>query len=102
MREDLTKLVEEWESMAKGVTQFDAALRVAALKVREVLDTHPERQTDTEWAAGFADNGEVYNIYRSQREAESYVRSMNEVGAKMVVLTRRYTPSVQTAWAPFE
>lgn len=40
----LNELVQEWEYMAKGTTQFDAALRVAALKVREVLAKHPEEQ----------------------------------------------------------
>jgi hypothetical protein len=52
----------------------------------------------TEWGAGFAETGEIYNAYRTQREAESYVRSMNEVDAGMVVMAREYTPEVSTDW----
>lgn len=53
-----------------------------------------------EWGAGFRNESTVrlYNPYRTQREAESYVKSMGEVGANMVVLTREYTPAVSTDW----
>jgi hypothetical protein len=100
LRRGLEDLVKEWESMAKGTTQFDATLRVAALKVREVLDAHPEHRTITEWGSGFAETGAIYNHHYTQREAEVYVESMNKVGAQMIVMSREHTPMVATAWAP--
>lgn len=39
MTDELDNLVTEWETMAQGMTQFDAALRVCALKLREALST---------------------------------------------------------------
>ena len=49
----LIELAEEWEDMARGMTQFDTALRVAAFKLREVLDKYPEPEPVIEWGAGF-------------------------------------------------
>lgn len=96
--EALEELAAEWEDMARGTSQFDAALRVCALKVREVLAAYPKTEPITEWGAGFVETGQKYNSYRTQREAESFVRSMNEVGADMMVMTREYMPAVSTDW----
>lgn len=95
--EALEELAAEWEGMARGTSQFDATLRVCALKVRGVLAAYPEAEPVPEWAAGFED-GQVYNRYRTQDKAEAFVKDMNESDANMVVLTREYTPAFSTEW----
>jgi hypothetical protein len=101
LREELEDLASVWESLGHGGTSLmENTLRVSARQLREALQRNPEPEPVIEWGAGFEDDGSLYNPYRTQREAESYAKSMNEVGARMIVLTRTYTPAVSTAWVP--
>jgi len=38
LADTLEDLAKEWDDMARGMTQFDAALRVCALKLRQALE----------------------------------------------------------------
>lgn len=51
-----------------------------------------------EWAAAHAENGVVYNVYRTQDEAQAFVDTMAEVGHPMVIKRRTHTPATYTAW----
>jgi len=53
-----------------------------------------------EWASAFRATGARYNYHRTQAEAEDFVKSMNEVDADMVVITRQHTPATSTEWRP--
>ena len=93
-RNELATVLETAYDLNPGMGSFE----LLAHAVLAAGYTRP--RTVTEWAAGFERTGNIYNVHRTQEEAQKFVDEMRELGADMVVMTREVLPQDASDWSP--
>lgn len=101
----LRDLAADMDNARYGSTAYTAPngmRKNAHDQIMFILENYPETEPATEWGAGFVLSGNFYNHHHSREDAEAYIKDMASVGARMMVMTREYTPAYATAWKPVD